>query len=61
MLSFAKYYLKNRKGDLELDELGKMIIATVVLVILIVIVTVYIKGSLDDQAGEVGNVFNVLD
>ena len=55
-----RYWLQNRKGDLEMDQLGKLIIGAIVLIILIYIVTVVIKGEFDDQGGNVENIFSSL-
>ncbi len=57
MFEFWKYWAKNRKGDLELDQLGKLILAAVGLLILIVIVTVVINGELENQGEKVGGAF----
>ena len=52
---------KNKKGDLEFDELGKLILAGIALLILIGIVIFVIKGSLDDESEKVtGGLNNIL-
>lgn len=67
MFDFIKLYVRNRKalkdnkaGDLEFDELGKLILGLTLLIILIVIVTVVIKGELDTQGEDVKGVFDML-
>ncbi len=50
--------LKNKTGDLELDEIGKIILGLIVLVILIVIITVVIKGELFSQGERVKDIFS---
>lgn len=64
MLSSLIFVIKNRKslkndktGDLELDQIGKLIIALVLLVVLIMIITFVISGGFSDQEEEIGNVF----
>lgn len=59
-MNIIKYYLKNRKADLELDELGKLILGLILLVVLIVIVTVYIRGEFSNQGDSVKGVFETL-
>lgn len=61
MLDYWKFWLKNRKGDLELDQLGRLVIALFLLVIIIVIITVVIRGELNNQGQELKNVFSVFD
>lgn len=55
---FFKY---NKKGDLEFDELGKLLIGLVLLIVLIVIVTVVINGNLSDQTSSLKTVFTGLN
>lgn len=50
--------IKNNKGDFELDQLGKLIIAAVVLIVLIVIVSVYVGGELNSQEDKLKSIFN---
>ncbi len=50
--------IKTKKGDLELDELGKLLIALVLIVILIYIVVYIIGGEFGSQ-GE--NIVDTLD
>ena len=50
----------NKKGDLELDELGKLILGLILLIILIVIVMVYIKNDMSSQADNVKSIFSNL-
>lgn len=58
MLSMIKYYLKNRKGDIELDELGKLILAAILLVILVVIITLVIGGKFTEEGENVRGIFD---
>ena len=60
MMGFWKHWAKNRKGDLELDELGKLILGILLLVILTVIVTVIIGGKLDEEGENVKGIFNLF-
>ena len=55
-----KFILVNKKGDLELDELGKLILGLILLIVLIVIITVYIRGDMSDQTDNVKNIFSNL-
>lgn len=50
--------LINKKGDFELDQLGKLIIAAIVLILLVVIVSVYIGGELNSQEDKLNSIFN---
>jgi len=49
----------NKKGDLELDELGKLILGIILLIILIAIIW-YISSDMSDQGNNVKTVFNNL-
>ena len=66
MLEFWKLWLKNKsllkdkRGDLELDELGKVILGLIVLLILIVIVTVVIRGEFSSQEDKVEGMFDIF-
>jgi t-SNARE complex subunit (syntaxin) len=51
---------KQKKADLELDELGKLIIGLVLLIVLIVIVTVVIKTELFNSGDKVLDVFSIF-
>lgn len=53
-----KLLKKNKKGDLELDELGKIILGVIFLVVLIVIITVAIRGELFSQGEKIKDIFN---
>lgn len=55
MIEFWKFWLQNRKADLELDELGKIIIGLVLLLVLIAIVTVVIRGEFDNQGDKLAD------
>ena len=58
---WSKMKLKlTRKADLELDELGKLIIGLVLLIVLIVIITVVIKGELFGAGDRVLGVFDIF-
>lgn len=50
---------KFKKGDIELDEIGKVILALVLLLVLIGIV-MYIKGQFGAQGEEVEQAFNLF-
>jgi len=52
-----KFLRKNNKGDLEIDELGKLILGLILLLVLIVIVTVYINGEFINQEEGLGSIF----
>lgn len=56
-----KFLIRNKKGDLELDQLGKLIIGVILFIILIYIVTVVIGGEIGNQTGEVGDVIGGLN
>lgn len=47
-----------KKGDIELDELAKIILGLVLLIILIWIVTIVINGELSNQVQRVKDIFN---
>ncbi len=53
-------FSKNKKGGIEMDELGKLIIGLVLFIILIYIVSVLIGGELGSQKGEVTDVFSSI-
>jgi len=55
MIEFWKFWLKNRKGDLELDQLGKIILGLILLIVLIVIITVVIRGEFSNQGDKLRN------
>ena len=67
MMQFWSMWLKNRKllkdkrGDIELDQLGKLIIALVFLLVLIFIVTLVIGGEFGNQEEEIEGVFNIFN
>jgi hypothetical protein len=52
--------LFDKKGDLELDEIGKLIVGLILLVTLIVIVTIVINGELSNQGDKLGTVLGGL-
>ena len=52
---------KNKKGDIEWDEIGKVIIALVVLIIIIYIVTVVIRGEFGNQSDKIKDGFNIFN
>ncbi len=56
-----KFIIKNKKGDLEIDEIGKLIIGLVLLIVLIAIVTIYIGGDLSDQSDSVVGAFDIFN
>jgi len=51
---------KIKKADLEMEQLGKLLLAIVGLVILIYIVTVVISGEFGSQSDKVKDVFNLF-
>lgn len=51
-------FSKNKKGALEMDELGKLIIGVILFIILIYIVSVLIGGEIGSQKDEVTDVFS---
>ena len=55
----SKIIRYNKKGDLELDELGKLILGLALLVVLIAIIW-YIAGDYSVQTDNVKTVFNGL-
>lgn len=67
MASFWLLWLENRKllrdkrGDIELDQLGKLVIALVFLLVLIFIVTIIIGGEFGNQEDEIEGVFSILN
>lgn len=70
MFGGLKFYLRNKKGmlflskskkgDLELDELGKLILGGILLLILIFIVAYVIKGEFGEQDGNIKGIFNIF-
>jgi hypothetical protein len=65
MLFTSLKVLKNsfcisKKGAIELDELGKLIIGLVLFIILIYIVSVLVGGEIGSQKEEVTGVFSSL-
>lgn len=54
------FFKRNSKGDLELDELGKLLIGLVLLIVLVVIVTVYIGGEFGNQGDKIKDAFNFM-
>ncbi len=59
-MKFIKEIKLSKKGDLEMDELGKLLIALALLIVLIVIVTIYIGGEFSNQEDKVKGVFSIL-
>ncbi len=49
--------LKHKKGDLEIDEIGKVIIGLILLIILIVVITVVIRGEFSNQGSQIKDIF----
>ena len=60
MDSFFKTWLKNRNGDIELDQLGKLILGLIFFILLIYIVSVVIRGELEDQGDGLLDAFNIF-
>ena len=53
-----KNWLKDKTADVELDELAKIILGLVLLLVLIYIVTIVINGELSNQVQRVKDIFN---
>lgn len=51
---------RNKKGDLEWDEIGKLIIALVVLIIIIYIITMIIGGEFGTQGDKIKDAFSIF-
>ena len=51
---------ENKKGDIELDYVGKAILGAILLAILIFVVTMYIGGEFDTQVDRIRDVFRVF-
>ncbi len=52
--------IKNKKGDLEFDELGKLILMGMLLITLIVIVGFFLKDKLYEQLDKIETVFRSI-
>ncbi len=50
--------IKTRKGDLELDEIGKLLLALILLLILIAIVTLIFIPGFETQSSDLKGIFN---
>ncbi len=50
----------NKTAELTTDEIAKLIIGLILLFVLITIITIYIKGGLDEQSSKIGNIFDLL-
>lgn len=55
-----KMFFFNKRGDIELDELGKIILKVILLVLLIVIITVVISGEFSNQVDKIKGAFGLL-
>ena len=51
---------RNKNGALEMDELGKIILMLIALAILIYIIMVVIRGDVNSQTENVGNIVSNL-
>lgn len=60
MFDVIKCMWKCKKGDLEFDELGKLILGLILLLVLIVIVTVVIKGELWKGGEKLKDIFTIF-
>jgi hypothetical protein len=58
MFDVIRCMWKCKRGDLEFDELGKLILGLVLLVVLIIVVSVVIKGELWKGADRLRDVFS---
>ncbi len=52
--------IKSKKGDWELDELGKVIFYLVVLIVIIAIIWLVIKGEFATQGDKAKDVFDMI-
>ena len=48
----------SKKGGLEIEQLGKLILAGILLVVLIVIVGVYIGSEMELQSDRIGDILS---
>lgn len=66
MIGFFKLWflnrrlLKEKKGDLELDQLGKLIIGLVIFLILLYFVAVFLGGKITDQEDDITGIFRAF-
>lgn len=66
MIGFFKLWflnrrlLKEKKGDLELDQLGKLIIGLVIFLILLYFVSIFLGGKISDQEDEITGIFKAF-
>jgi hypothetical protein len=51
---------RNKKGALEMDELGKLILGLILFIILIYIVSIIIGGEIGAQKDDVTDVFSSI-
>lgn len=52
--------LKTKKADLELDQLGKLILAGLLLVIILAIITLIITGEFTNQLEKIKEAFRIF-
>lgn len=60
MFEFFKLMFLNKKGDLEIDELGKLILGLILLIVLIVIITVVIKKEFYSAGRDAVGLFDLF-
>ena len=56
----VRFFIRNKKGDLELDEIGKLILGGLLLLILIYIIGYVISGEFSNQGDKVDDVFSIF-
>lgn len=51
------FLIKNKKADIELDQLGKLIIGIIVFIILLYFVSVFIGGKITQEDEAISGIF----
>ena len=52
--------IRTRKGDLEIDQLGKLILAAVLLLVMVIIIGSIISGEFSNQFEKIKEVFSIF-
>lgn len=60
MFEIIKYMIKDKYGALEMDELGKMLIYAVLLIVLLGIIIFYIVPNFTGQVSNVEDTLGIL-
>ncbi|MDA3855423.1 MAG: hypothetical protein PF569_04135 [Candidatus Woesearchaeota archaeon] len=60
MFEIIKYMIKDKSGAIEMEELGKMLIYAVLLVVLLGIIIFYIVPNFTGQASNVEDTLGIL-